>query len=372
MIKKEIMSNERREASLSVPDLTDPRNGVHAINIIVEKIQKVLEKTYPETNVKELRSNPVVTVEENFDALLFPYDNPGRSSRYTRYVTEDKVLRTHTSAAIPQWLKQVAQKGTQDILVTLPGICYRRDIVDRTHCPEPHQLDVWRIKRSQPQFNRSDLIHLIETILNAVVPGYEYRANEVTHPYTINGLEVEILVNNEWLEVLECGEANPTVLENAGLDTREYSGLALGMGLDRLAMIIKSIDDIRILRSKDPRIARQMTNLEKYKPVSNQPPTKRVLSYSTSKDKSEEDVCEEIKDELGHEAHYLEEVEYSEVPYEDLPEKAKENLGIHPHQKNAIVKLIFRSPEGTLEREMVNKWMQRLYPRLNEGDKGYM
>jgi len=371
-MKKEVMSNERREASLSVPDLTDPKNGVHVINIIVERVQKALEKAYPETNVQELRTSPIVTVEENFDALLFPQDNSGRSSRYTRYVTEDTVLRTHTSAAIPRWLERITQEGAQDTLVTLPGICYRRDIVDRTHCPEPHQLDVWRIKRGNPQFNRPDLIDMIETILNAVVPGYEYRANEVTHPYTINGLEVEILVNDEWLEVLECGEANPTVLASAGLDTEECSGLALGMGLDRLAMVIKGIGDIRILRSEDPRIVRQMTNLEKYEPVSNQPPAKRVLSYSTSKDKTEEDVCEEIRDELGHEAHYLEEVEYSEIPYEDLPEKAKENLGIRPHQKNVVVKLIFRSPEGTLEREMVNEWMQRLYPRLNEGDKGYM
>ncbi len=366
------MSNERREASLSAPDLTDPKNGVHVINIIVQKVQKALEEAYPGTSVGEFRTSPVVTVEENFDALLFPHDSLGRSSRYTRYVTEDKILRTHTSAAIPRWLKRIAQEGAQDSLVTLPGICYRRDIVDRTHSPEVHQLDVWRIRKGEPKFSRSDLIDLIETILNSVVLGYQYRGNETNHPYTINGLEVEVLVNGQWLEVLECGEANPTVLTNAGLDAEEYSGLALGMGLDRLAMIIKGVDDIRILRSDDPRIARQMIDLERYEPVSNQPPAKRVLSYSTSKDKTEEDVCEEIRDELGYETHYLEAVEYSEVPFEDLPEKAKDNLGIHPHQKNAIVKLIFRSPEGTLKREMVNEWMQRLYPRLNEGDRGYM
>lgn len=371
-MKTEIMSDERREASLAIPDLTDPKNGIHVINIIVGMIRKALEKAYPSTSIQELRADPVVTVEENFDALLFPKDNLGRSSRYTRYVTGDKVLRTHTSAAIPSWLKRSALEGIEDTLVTLPGICYRRDIVDKNHCPEPHQLDVWRVKRGKPKFSRSDLIDLIETILNAVVPGYKYRANETTHPYTINGLEVEVLVNGQWLEVLECGEAHPEVLTQAGLNRSEYSGLALGMGVDRLAMILKGIDDIRIIRSEDPRISRQMTNLEKYSPVSSQSPTKRVLSYSTSKDKTAEDVSEEIRDELGLEANYIEEIGYSEVAYESLPDKAKENLGIHPHQKNVVVTLTFRSPEGTLRREMVNEWIRRLYPKLNEGAKGYM
>jgi phenylalanyl-tRNA synthetase alpha chain len=115
-----------------------------------------------------------------------------------------------------------------------------------------------------------------------------------------------------------------------------------------------------------------MVNLDKFTKVSNQPATKRVLSYSASADKTEEDVCEEIRDELGSEASYIEEIQYSEIPYEQLLSKARENLGIRPDQKNIVVTLIFRSPEGSLKRTMVNEWMQRLYPKLNEGDKGYM
>ncbi len=366
------MSPERLAASLDILDLTDPKNGSHAINLVVQKVRQTLEFTYIGTPVEEIRTDPIVSVKENFDDLLFPKDNPGRSSRYTRYVSEDRILRTHTSAAIPNWLKRVKNDRVSDKIVILPGMCYRRDVVDRTHCGEPHQMDVWRVKRGSPRFGRQDLIHLVETILNSVVLGYPYRANEVKHPYTINGLEVEVLVNENWLEVLECGEAHPVVLGNAGLNPKEYSSLALGMGLDRLAMIIKDIDDIRVLRSNDPRIKRQMSNLDKFVKVSDQPATKRVLSYSTSADKTEEDVCEEIRDELGPEATYIEEIQYSEIPYEQLPAKAQENLGIRPDQKNVVVTIIFRSPEGSLQRAMVNEWMQRLYPKLNEGDKGYM
>jgi len=371
-MKKEIMSPERLRASLAIPDLTDQRNGIHAINIVVNNVKQALEKSYVGVIIEEVRSNPEVSVKENFDDLLFPADNAGRSSRYTRYVTEGTILRTHTSSTIPKWLEKAARNDVADAVVVLPGMCYRRDVVDKTHCGEPHQMDVWRIKRGSPRFDRSHLIQLVETILDSVVPGYDYRANEVQHPYTINGLEVEVSVNGTWLEVLECGEAHPTVLKNAGLDPQEYSGLALGMGLDRLVMIIKGIDDIRVLRSDDPRIKRQMTNLDKFIIVSDQPATKRVLSYSTSVEKTEEDICEEIRDELGSDAVFIEKIEYSEIPYEQLPEKARVNLGIHPSQKNIVATLTFRSLEGSLPRTRVNEWMGRLYPRLNEGDRGYM
>lgn len=371
-MKKEVMLPERLAASLAIPDLTDPKNGVHAINLVVQNVRRALENACMGIPVEEIHTDPRVSVKENFDDLLFPADNLGRSSRYTRYVTPDTVLRTHTSASIPSWLKKVARKGVEDTIVVLPGMCYRRDVVDKTHCGEPHQMEVWRIRHGNPRFGRSDLIHLVETILNGVVPRYEYRANEMKHPYTINGLEVEVLVNGSWLEVLECGEAHPVVLENAGLNPREYSGLALGMGLDRLVMIIKKIDDIRILRSNDPRIRRQMVNLDTFITVSDQPAAKRVLSYSTSVDKTEEDVCEEIRDELGPESVYIEEIQYFEIPYEQLPAKARENLGIRSDQKNVVATLIFRSPEGSLQRTMVNAWMRRLYPKLNEGGRGYM
>lgn len=370
-MQKEIMSPERLKASLAIPDLTDSRNGIHAINIVVNMVQEGLKKAYSGIPVEEIRINPEVTTKENFDDLLFPIDNVGRSSRYTRYSTINTVLRTHTSAAIPGWLKQT-RGGIDDTIIVLPGMCYRRDVVDKTHCAEPHQMDVWRIKHGKTHFNRLDLIILIETILNSVVPGYEYRANEVQHPYTINGLEVEIKVCGNWLEVLECGEAHPTILMNAGLNPEEYSGLALGMGLDRLVMIIKEIDDIRILRSEDQRIRKQLMNLAKFVMVSNQPQTKRVLSYSSSTDRNEEDICEMIRDELGHNATYVEQIEYSEIPYSELETKARENLGIRPDQKNIVVTLIFRSLEGSLPKKLVNEWVQKLYPKLNEGDRGYM
>ncbi len=277
-------------------------------------------------------------------------------------------MRTHTTATVPRWLSQI--KEETDIIALFPGMCYRRDVIDRKHCGQPHQMDVWRIRKGVP-FVKEDLLRLIDTIINAVIPGYQYRTNNVIHPYTIGGLEVEVQVGNKWLELLECGLAHPTILMNAGLDPKEYSGLALGIGLDRLVMIAKKIDDIRILRSEDTRIKSQMLDLKPFNPISMQPPTKRVLSYSVKVEETEEDVCEKVREELGQESIHIEEIRYSEINYENLSEKARSNLGIDPGQKNVVITIVFRSLERSLPKYLVNNWISRLYPKLNEGKKGY-
>jgi len=363
------MSLEFLRNSLNIPDLTDRKNGIHAINIALESISQAMAREFG-IAVEEIRSAPEVTVRENFDDLLFPLDNLSRSSCYTRYVSAATVLRTHTTAAVPAWLQKLSQNASRDAMAIFPGMCFRRDVIDKKHCGQPHQLDVWRIRKVKP-FDKDDLLHLVETITDAVIPGHEYRANDVVHPYTVGGLEIEIRVGDKWMELLECGLAHPTVLSNAGLNPKEYSGLALGLGLDRIVMIAKGIDDIRILRSTDSRIRHQMGDLEPFIPVSNQPPTKRVLSYSVAATETEEDVCEKIRAELNSESVHIEEIQYAEVPYDKLSDKARSNLGIQPNQKNVVITIIFRSLEGSLPKATVNGWIARLYPRLNEGEKGY-
>ena len=86
----------------------------HAINIIVDKGKEKLESAgFGEVRV--VRGNPIVSVQDNFDKLLFPYDNAGRASTYTRYVDEDHVLRTHTSAQVPQTFKEFYKEFNGDI-----------------------------------------------------------------------------------------------------------------------------------------------------------------------------------------------------------------------------------------------------------------
>ena len=182
------MSEELLRRCLSVPDLTDTSNGVHAINLALDKIiAAVGDLNWPTCGVH--RSDPIVSIEDNFDRLLFPKDNLSRSSVYSRYVSYTHMLRTHTSSMIPGLLDAGVSQDTGYIC---PGICYRRDVVDRKHCGEPHQVDVWRIKQGEPRLGRPELLELIHGVVNGLMPGIKYRYNEVIHPYTLRGLEVEV------------------------------------------------------------------------------------------------------------------------------------------------------------------------------------
>jgi phenylalanyl-tRNA synthetase alpha chain len=232
-------------------------------------------------------------------------------------------------------------------------------------------MDIWRIKKSAPRLERQALIDLIESVLDAVIPGSKYRANEVNHPYTINGLEVEVLVKGYWLELLECGEAHPKLLLDAGLNPEEYSGLAMGIGLDRMVMLLKGIDDIRLLRSEDPRIKQQLTNLDPYQPVSKYPLIRQDLSVSVSQETNEEDVCETIKDVLGDNSDVIEEITIaSETNYDRLPAKAVRRLGIKPGQKNMLIRVVLRSHERSLTHEEANEMRDKIYRAVDESETG--
>ena len=265
-IKREIMTREKLRQLLSIKDLTDPVNGVHAINLVVDKIANCLASTpgWPKPEIR--RGSPITTIADNFDRLYLPIDSIG-----SWYVTEDKILRFHTTCMIPDILQEVKSKGLEDYVVLCPGICYRRGVVDREHIGEFHQIDIWRIRKGTSKLMRPELIKFIETVIYCVLPKVKYRTQEVKYPYILNGLKVELEIKDRWLGVIGCGEVHPQLLMDANLDPAEYSGLAMGIGLDRLVMIIKGIDNIKLLRIKDPYISRQMTNLEPYEPVSKYP-----------------------------------------------------------------------------------------------------
>lgn len=359
------------EDSLHIVDLSDPANGRHAINLIVESISEMINEipNYPKPVI--YRSSPITSVEENFDLLFFPSDNLSRLPTYTRYINENKLLRTHTTAQIPGILKGIKEKSIEDLLVMCPGICFRRDVIDRKHVGEPHQMDIWRIKKGEPKITRQNLLELVEKIVNLIIPGAKFRANEVSHPYTDNGLEIEVLVNGDWLEIMECGETKKELLASNGLNPEEYSGLAMGLGLDRLVMIVKQIDDIRLLRSENPKIKEQMLNLDLYKNVSKFPAISQDISISINSSLTEEDFCEMSRDILGDDINNLEELKIlSTTNFEDLPPVAIGRLGIKPGQKNVLIHLTFRSHEKTLLREEANEMKERIYKALDQTETG--
>jgi phenylalanyl-tRNA synthetase alpha chain len=278
------------------------------------------------------------------------------------------MLRSHSTAMIPPALCQLARDrqaaGETDVLLACPGMAYRRDAIDWQHTGTPNQLDLWRIT-SRPM-TEADLDEMISVLLGALVPGLPYRQEPRVHPYTERGRQVDVRYGGRWVEVWECGLAHPGVLAAAGL--AGCGGLALGMGLDRMLMLVKGIGDIRLLRSADPRIAGQMSDLAAYRPVSCMPPVTRDLSVTVDADEDEETLGDRVRDALGAGASCVEEVSVlSATPYAVLPAAAIRRLGARPGQQNLLVRVVLRDLEKTLTSEAANALRDRVYLAIHQG-----
>lgn len=375
-LKFEVSSPETVEKLLSVKDLTLPTEDDQERNIVGkvydQVINKLKEHNFPDIHI--IRSGSIVEAKDNFDRLLFSPGNPGRSSTYTRYTDEDHVLRTHTSALIPSTFKKL-EKGMGRSTFVLPGLVYRRDVIDPRHLDVFHQIDVWTLQenRRYGQTNREDLLELVKTVFEAACPGAEMIIYEARHPYTVDGIEVYAGVDGKEIEVLEAGLTHPDVLRNAGVDSEQYSGLALGMGVERLIMARKNLPDIRLIRSIDPRVIKQMTNMEQFINVSNQPAMFRDMSYCVDKNDSEEDICETIRNVFGDKSDLLEQVVVLErTSFDKLTPIAKERLGATIDHDNVLVRIILRHPDKTLTKKEAADLYSMTYPKLHQGTtRGY-
>jgi phenylalanyl-tRNA synthetase alpha chain len=224
------------------------------------------------------------------------------------------------------------------------------------------------VQRDGRQLDHTDLSGMVGLLLDTLVPGRHWRWNVAGHPYTVGGREVEVIDGDHPVELAEFGLAAPHVLSGAGLDPARWSGLALGMGMDRLLMLRKGIPDIRLLRSDDPRVAGQMLDLSSYRPVSALPPTRRDLSVAVEAGADAETLGDRVRDVLGADAELVEEVAVlSTTPYDDLPPAARERLGIRPGQDNVLLRVVLRAADRTLTAEEVNTLRDRLYHALHEG-----
>ncbi len=363
-----ILRAEEVRRALSIRDLTDPEQGHHALQLLVTSAEEALAAAWGATVVRH-RAHPVVPIEDNYDRLGYPPDGPARDARYTRYVSEVQLLRTQTSAMIPPLLRRL--RGDGDWLVSCPGIVYRRDVIDRQHAGEPHQLDLWRIRDTgRGRLGDADLAAMIDRVVAAVLPGARHRTSAAVHPYTEHGRQIDVERAGAWIEIGECGLAHPAVLAAAGLDPARWSGLAMGLGLDRLLMLRKGIDDIRLLRSGDPRVASQMTDLAPYRPVSRRPPVRRDLSVVVAADLTAEEMGDRVRAALGDDAATIEAVELlAETAHDALPPAAIARLGIAPGQKNALVRVTLRDLARTLSHDEANALRDRIYAALHQGTR---
>jgi phenylalanyl-tRNA synthetase alpha chain len=360
---------EQLRAALAVRDLTDPAYGAHAMQRVCDAIARALAAAWS-ASVRVVRASPIVTARDNYDRLYYPADGVARDARYTRWIGPGVLLRSQTSAMIPAALEALARDASwRDIVLVCPGLVYRRDCIDRHHVGEPHQVDVWRIRRGDAALGDEDLRAMIDLVAGAALPGWSWRATPTVHPYTERGLQIDAAERGgDWLEIGECGLASPRVLADAGLDAATTTGLAMGLGLDRLVMLRKGIPDIRLLRARDPRIVEQLQDLAPYRAVSAMPPATRDLSIAVDAGDTAEDLGDRVRAALGDRASAVESVEVvSETPHDVLPVAARARIGIAPGQNNLLVRVVLRDLERTLTAAEANALRDRIYAALHRG-----
>ena len=363
-----LLSSEALCSALNLADLTNPRQGTHAMQLLLQEIRQALTKQWRCRQLM-IRSGSVVPITNNYDRLGYPPEGAARDARYTRYVADGYILRTQTSAAIPDLLDGLSLDPPDDLLLLLPGLVYRRDSIDRLHCGEPHQLDLWRLVDAAQgsEMSVSELQQMVSVVMAAAVPGLEWRTLASPHPYTEQGIQIDVRWRDEWIEVGECGLAARGILNQAGLTG--HTGLAMGLGLDRLLMLRKRIPDIRLLRSEDPRVRTQMNDLDTYRPVSAMPAIRRDLSLCVDTWINEELIGDMVRERLPEAENIEALLIKAETAFEDLPASAHQRMGMKPGQKNILLQLTLRHLERTLTDEDANFIRNQVYRLLHQGER---
>ncbi|XP_076629404.1 phenylalanyl-tRNA synthetase, mitochondrial isoform X2 [Colletes latitarsis] len=317
--------------------------------------------------------SPIVTVAQNFDSLLVPSNHLSRQKNDCYYINQDTLLRAHTTAH----QSELISMGLNNFLVI--GDVYRRDEIDSKHYPVFHQVDGVRLCTVEEVFentsnsnelklfehrgvesNEKQACHTLESVkimehelkntltgLAQILFGPKVQTRWVGQyfPFTHPSWELEVYHNNQWLEILGCGIMHQEILTNAGV--RERIGWAFGLGLERLAMCLYNIPDIRLFWSKDTGFLSQFefndpnTTIQ-YKPVSVFPQCRNDLSFWLPVDGSysRNDFCDLVRNVGGDRVEQI----FLKDEY------------IHPEtkRKSHCYTIVYRDMNRTLSKREVN------------------
>lgn len=260
--------------------------------------------------------SPVVSTYQNFDSMLVPKSHFSRSRSDNYYINESTLLRAHTSAHEHELLKS----GLDAFIVV--GDVYRRDTIDSTHFPVFHQMECARLFNQQQLFANSHDIYndltifekgelnedkqachtmeaaklvemnlkktLEELVCKLFGENVVYRWVDAYFPFTHPSFEMKIFFDGKWIEMLGCGILEQEILNSAG--AKDSIGWAFGLGLERLAMRLFNIPDIRYFWSKEEAVLSQFRNYKNIKDIlfkpllSNQPAVENDISFWVPKD----------------------------------------------------------------------------------------
>jgi phenylalanyl-tRNA synthetase alpha chain len=371
-LRRTMVSPEDLARALALPDLTEmSRTAPHAVALAAQSVlQGLVSRGWPQAHVEI--GERVVDALDNYALLGYHPDEVTLGSAHTRWVSSTTLLRTQMTCLIPAALTRAAgvRKRGERLLIAAPGITYRRDVRDRWHCAEPHQMDLWLLCDAC-EATDALLQQWVSDAVESALPDHSWILSDSPHYYTEGGQELNVQTPSGPIELLECGRVARSMLERLGVDPSIHGGLALGMGLDRLAMLRKGIPDIRLLRSDEPRVAIQMQDLKPWRPVSNQPAAKRNLSVAVTPGLSEEALTERLLRAAGDHASWVESLYVAgRWAYHEVQEAAAQRLGLLPGQENVLLRVELRDWGRSIPKAEANALYSRLQEALHEGIPG--
>jgi len=253
------------------PTLPVPEPGPGSLHPLTQVREEVC-RLFKQVGFSVVEGSEVETEYYCFDALNTPPDHPARDLQDTFYLPENVrfknvsknederyLLRTHTSSV---QIRTMLERQPPLRFIS-PGRCFRRDTVDATHSANFNQIEgLYVDKQVTVRDLKALLDYLFESLLGA---GTKTRLRPHFFPYTEPSFEVDFSaghlakVGSEWIEMAGCGMVDPAVFEEVGYDPDIYSGFAFGFGIERIAMILYGVDDIRYFYQNDLRFLKQFS-----------------------------------------------------------------------------------------------------------------
>ncbi|KAF1683408.1 phenylalanine--tRNA ligase subunit alpha [Veillonella sp. R32] len=248
------------KVDITLPGRVTRKGHVHPLTAVNDQIEQFFMKMgYTVAEGPEIESDHF-----NFECLNLPADHPARDMQDSFYITNSVLLRTHTSPVQARTLQ--SQEPNSPVRMIAPGKVYRWDY-DATHSPVFHQVEGLVVDKG---ITFADLKGTLEIFLHHMF-GEETKVRFRTSffPFTEPSAEVDISCcmcggegcrvcsHTGWLEILGCGMVHPRVLEMNGYDPNEVQGFAFGMGVERIAMLLYGIGDLRLFYENDMRFLKQ-------------------------------------------------------------------------------------------------------------------
>ena len=243
-LKAKILSES---LDVTMPGETNLLGNIHPLNNTRDKILDIfIGLGY------QVSTGPHIETDYyNFEALNIPPDHPARDMQDTFFLTNGDLMRTHTSPVQIHYM----EKNVPPIRIVAPGRVYRRDTVDSTHSAVFHQIEILAVDKGLTFTNLKGTVkEFLRQFFGEELP-IKFRASYF--PFTEPSIEVDVQWKGKWLEIMGCGMVDPNILEAVGYDPEIYTGFAAGLGVERFAMVLHKIDDIRRLYTNDLRFLEQ-------------------------------------------------------------------------------------------------------------------